>query len=80
MNDLDKNQRLQIRHDLWVSELGQDIITSFKKSKEILLKEALTISDPTLIAEKINEAKGVDLILNKILMEIQLAEKKEGKE
>lgn len=80
MNDLDKNQRLQIRHDLWVSELGQDIITSFKKSKEILLKEALTTSDPTLIAEKINEAKGVDLILNKILMEIQLAEKKEGKE
>ena len=80
MNDLDKNQRLQIRHDLWVSELGQDIITSFKKSKEILLKEAFTISDPTLIAEKINEAKGVDLILNKILMEIQLAEKKEGKE
>nr|DAU75961.1 MAG TPA: hypothetical protein [Caudoviricetes sp.] len=80
MNDLDKNQRLQIRHDLWVSELGQDIITSFKKSKEILLKEALTTSDPTLIAEKINEAKGVDLILNKILTEIQLAEKKEGKE
>ena len=80
MNDLDKNQRLQIRHDLWVSELGQDIITSFKKSKEILLKEALTTSDPTLIAEKINEAKGVDLILNKILMEIQLEEKKEGKE
>ena len=80
MNDLDKNQRLQIRHDLWVSELGQDIITSFKKSKEILLKEALTTSDPTLIAEKINEAKGVDLILNKILAEIQLAEKKEGKE
>ena len=80
MNDLDKNQRLQIRHDLWVSELGQDIITSFKKSKEILLEEALTTSDPTLIAEKINEAKGVDLILNKILMEIQLAEKKEGKE
>lgn len=80
MNDLDKNQRLQIRHDLWVSELGQDIITSFKKSKEILLKEALTISDPTLIAEKINEAKGVDLILNKILMETQSAKKKEGKE
>ena len=80
MNELDKNQRLQIRHDLWVSELGQDIITSFKKSKEILLKEALTISDPTLIAEKINEAKGVDLILNKILMETQSAKKKEGKE